>query len=517
MTQCNAITRGGAVCRNLAKYLFGEQRACWLAAHIAQVKGETAQVVPLGAPAKQRAARTKQVGQCFTDGQTVYKITGRLGRGAYGDVFEVESEGQTYAIKRQETTQGSFGLSSACLVEADVLSRCRHPNIIKLHRVFFEAGDVRKLYYVLERADNRLTALELSKGAVLKSVAFQLLSALDFLHSHRVIHADLKPDNVLFMHQGFGSHPLTIKLTDFGLSQYDLKHAKSLGVQTHWYRAPEVFEGDKHYGTAIDLWSLGLILFELVTAKPLLCKPESQFLNQLKQLFDKHSVEQLVLQHNPTAASLFTGDDWSHYLKLMTECLQFDATKRITAKQALQSVLFSQYTAISGDYRYTTTASNTGEKTDYAPYELIEQTVSKYAHMYDPLATIVASDLYDRLTALAFCHKSESETALVCLNLALKLTQRSFLAVAIFREALQRKDYTMSEVMLQERLIIHALQFELHYDNLALICNTASPKQLYTVYKEVHRQGGNTRDFNVLCGRILSSVTNEPGVDPRVH
>ena len=88
----------------------------------------------------------------------------------------------------------------------------------------------------------------------------QLLDGVSYLHSHRILHRDLKPQNLLLDTEGH------IKLADFGLSR---SFSLPTRVYTHevitlWYRAPELLLGGKLYCTAIDLWSLGCIMIEMV-------------------------------------------------------------------------------------------------------------------------------------------------------------------------------------------------------------------------------------------------------------
>jgi serine/threonine protein kinase len=93
---------------------------------------------------------------------------------------------------------------------------------------------------------------------LIKSYLFQILKGIAFCHSHRVLHRDLKPQNLLIDKEG------NIKLADFGLAR-----AFNLPIRTYthevvtlWYRSPEILLGGKHYSTGVDIWSIGCIFAE---------------------------------------------------------------------------------------------------------------------------------------------------------------------------------------------------------------------------------------------------------------
>lgn len=99
---------------------------------------------------------------------------------------------------------------------------------------------------------------------LVRKFAHSLLQCLDALHRNKIIHCDLKPENVLLKHQGRSG----IKVIDFGSSCYEHQRVYTY-IQSRFYRAPEVILGAR-YGLAIDMWSLGCILAELYTGYPLL-------------------------------------------------------------------------------------------------------------------------------------------------------------------------------------------------------------------------------------------------------
>ena len=97
-----------------------------------------------------------------------------------------------------------------------------------------------------------------------KKLMYQLISAIDYWHSNRTFHRDLKPNNILIDDDN------NAKLADFGLARAfsfpmkDYTHE----VVTLWYRAPEILLGDNNYSTPIDIWALGVIFYEIAHGKP---------------------------------------------------------------------------------------------------------------------------------------------------------------------------------------------------------------------------------------------------------
>jgi len=113
-----------------------------------------------------------------------------------------------------------------------------------------------------------------------KTLLLQLLSATAYLHSHWILHRDLKTSNLLLNNRG------QIKIADFGLARYTGDPAPSLTqlVVTLWYRAPELLLGATTYGTEIDAWSIGCIFGELLTRTPLLQGKNE--IDQLSKIFE---------------------------------------------------------------------------------------------------------------------------------------------------------------------------------------------------------------------------------------
>jgi cell division cycle 2-like len=126
------------------------------------------------------------------------------------------------------------------------------------------------VYIVLDFLEHDLQSLlqslqEPFLPSEIKTIMLQLTSAVSYLHSHYILHRDLKTSNILFSNQG------SVKLADFGMARYTSNPPPRLTqvVTTLWYRAPELLLGVEEYGFEIDIWSLGCIFGELLTLSPL--------------------------------------------------------------------------------------------------------------------------------------------------------------------------------------------------------------------------------------------------------
>jgi len=196
----------------------------------------------------------------------------KIGEGTYGVVFKAKcrKSNTMVALKQIRLNQdNNEGVPSTCIREICLLKELSHPNIVALHDVILHKG--KRLFLVFEYVEQDLKML-LEKLApnrlpmeYIKSFLAQLLQALAYCHTHRVVHRDLKPQNLLVSNTG------VIKLADFGLARcFSIpSRVYTHEVVTLWYRAPELLMGAHFYSTAVDIWSLACIFAEIVRGKAL--------------------------------------------------------------------------------------------------------------------------------------------------------------------------------------------------------------------------------------------------------
>lgn len=278
----------------------------------------------------------------------------KIGEGTYGVVYKGRHKvtQQIVAMKKIRLESEEEGVPSTAIREISLLKELQHPNVVCLHDILMQDA---RLYLIFEFLSmdlkkylDSLPSRQMMDPMLVKSYLYQITQGIAFCHSRRVLHRDLKPQNLLIDSKG------VIKLADFGLAR---AFGVPVRIYTHevvtlWYRAPEVLLGSPRYSTPVDMWSIGTIFAEMATKRPLF-HGDSE-IDQLFRIF-----RTLGTPNNDTWPGVETLSDYKNTfpkwkagslsqvknidqngLDLLAKMLIYDPTKRISAREALRNLYF---------------------------------------------------------------------------------------------------------------------------------------------------------------------------------
>ncbi|CAK9824087.1 Cyclin-dependent kinase 20 [Anthophora retusa] len=284
-----------------------------------------------------------------------YIITGKIGEGAQGVVLkahDVETE-KNVALKKLFLKNADNGISTSIIREIKILQQLKHINVVKLLDAFPVGLD---FIMVFEYMPTGLWEIIKDNDALLTPVQVKLytkmiLEGIAYIHRKNIIHRDLKPANLLINEKGI------LKIADFGLGRLLWKNITkpySHQIATRWYRAPELLYGARYYTSAIDMWSVGCILGELLNKSPLF--PGETDIEQLaivlKYLGTPTSETwpdlNILPDYNKITFPYHKGIRWENIIKdtepeavdLISKILLYNSAKRLTADEALCHVYF---------------------------------------------------------------------------------------------------------------------------------------------------------------------------------
>lgn len=195
------------------------------------------------------------------------KILFQQGRTTVG-LYQHRHKSHCVVAKKTNLAGASHDTRKLALQEAQLLSRLKHPNVVKCleHQ---EEGD--SVTIVMEWADLGDLSQAIKSGSTMDvdgimTVLIQLLLGLRYLHGMGLIHRDVKTKNILASRLIQGSNLLRVKLADFGIARLTTRSnglAQTV-IGTPYYSSPEIFSGDL-YDCKSDIWSLGCVIYELAS------------------------------------------------------------------------------------------------------------------------------------------------------------------------------------------------------------------------------------------------------------
>ncbi|KAI9666021.1 MAG: Cyclin-dependent kinase catalytic subunit [Bathelium mastoideum] len=307
-----------------------------------------------------------------------YQKMEKIGEGTYGVVYKARDlttkDQRIVALKKIRLEAEDEGVPSTAIREISLLKEMNDPNIVRLLNIVHADGH--KLYLVFEYLDldlkKYMEALPVSQGGrgkalpegagtalanlgmgplIVKKFLSQLISGTKYCHAHRVLHRDLKPQNLLIDKDG------NLKLADFGLAR---AFGVPLRTYTHevvtlWYRSPEILLGGRQYSTGVDMWSVGCIFAEMCTRKPLF--PGDSEIDEIFKIFRTLGTPSEEDWPGVTSFPDFKPSfpKWQRNdlqtvvpgldedgLDLLDALLVYDPANRISAKQALMHPYFDE-------------------------------------------------------------------------------------------------------------------------------------------------------------------------------
>ena len=206
--------------------------------------------------------------------QETYKTIRLLGEGSYGKALLVRSNNENknyYVMKTISLTNMNEEKKKKTFEEVKILRKLNHPNIIKFHEVFVVKEPSQTLNIIAEYADggdlsekikNQKNKNKYFKESQILDWFIQICLALHHMHKKHILHRDIKSQNIFLTKNDI------IKLGDFGISKslnYTLEKARTI-IGTPYYLSPEIIQNIP-YSYKSDIWSLGVLLYEMVSLK----------------------------------------------------------------------------------------------------------------------------------------------------------------------------------------------------------------------------------------------------------
>uniref|UniRef100_H2Z2I9 cyclin-dependent kinase n=1 Tax=Ciona savignyi TaxID=51511 RepID=H2Z2I9_CIOSA len=206
----------------------------------------------------------------------------KLGEGTYATVYKGRSKLTDNLVALKEIRlEHEEGAPCTAIREVSLLKDLKQANIVTLHDIVHTDKSLTLVFEYLDRDLKQYMDIYNNILSInnVRLFLFQLLRGISYCHKRRVLHRDLKPQNLLINDKG------ELKLADFGLARAKSVPTKTYSneVVTLWYRPPDVLLGSTEYNASIDMWGIGCIFYEMASGRPLF--PGSTVSDQLQLIF----------------------------------------------------------------------------------------------------------------------------------------------------------------------------------------------------------------------------------------
>lgn len=326
----------------------------------AVVESSTSKSISNGHKSFSRQTSTTSIGNTRNVGKVrrgKWSLGSRIGEGSFGVVYVGMNNltGNLMAVKSLHIPISSpKDIMVDLKREIDLMQSFEHQNIVRY--IGSEMDSSRNVMYIFQEwvTGGSVVSLLNKFGAfpitVVRSYLHQILCGLEYLHSNRILHRDIKGGNVLVNDEG------VVKLADFGASKkmHVTKNGTLIEMEdlmeqmtvrgTPYYMAPEVFEGT--FSVKADVWSAGGVAYQMLTGCPPwkgmgLKSPTSLFMH-LQKSSGHPPMEEITEKEDRSSPSSSLNTTYTEFQQMLTKCFERDASKRPTVQTLLQDTFFRE-------------------------------------------------------------------------------------------------------------------------------------------------------------------------------